>query len=244
MLANTENTTILLPVANVPMFANQAIYHLINNSPCKVIVLYDKGTPDQFVQNDKVTYVKNDHATGLCSLWNKCIEVCPTEYIILMAWRCRPTQNDFDIIFSKLNEGFGCVATQTLHFFGFSKHLLTKIGFFDTGFTTGQWEDGDFYNRLCFENIALYISNETPEVVYNSTWLLNPEPNIKYYKSKWLESSPNLTMLKLEENYDDRLKYKGLYEEKNYKTFDQSVLMDECVKKYFKENFTNYTRAY
>jgi hypothetical protein len=51
-------------------------------------------------------------------------------------------------------------------------------------------------------------------------------------------------MLKLEENYDDRLKYKGLYEEKNYKTFDQSVLMDECVKKYFKENFTNYTRAY
>lgn len=244
MLANADNTTILLPVANVPSFANQAIFHLIGNSPCKVIVLYDKGTADQFIKNDKITYYKNNDAKGLCQLWNKCIEICPTENIILMAWRSRPVEKDFDLIFTKLNEGFGMVATQSLHFFAFSKHLLTKLGFFDTGFTTGQLEDSDFFNRLCFENIGFYVSNETQEVVYNSTWLLDPGPNQKYYKSKWLESAPNLTMLKLEENFEDRKKYQGIYEERIYKTFSESVLLDENVRNYFKYSYTNYIRMY
>ena len=39
--ACAENTTILLPIANNLNLSNQCIQHLIDHSPCKVIVFYD-----------------------------------------------------------------------------------------------------------------------------------------------------------------------------------------------------------
>lgn len=240
--ASPDNTTILLPIADNLGLANECINHLINHSPCNIIVFYDYHQESDYIQHPRVTYIKNDGAKGLVRIWNKCIEICPTEYIILSGWRSRPTKEDFNKFFQKLNEGFGMVALKSLHFFGFSKHLLTKVGFFDTGFTTGQMEDTDFFNRCCLENIGIYVSDEISEVTFASTWLSNPNPNILYYKSKWKEDSPNLYMLKLEENYNDRGRYSGIYSERDYKTFDQSELFCPSVSNYFTNAFTNYIK--
>lgn len=242
--AKPENTTILLPIANNLELANDCINHLINNSPCLITVLYDYHNESDYIQHPKVTYVKNQDAKGLVRIWNKCIDICPTEYVVLIGWRSRPSKKDFDKMFSKLNEGFGMVALKSLHFFAFSKYLLTKVGYFDTGFTTGQMEDTDFFNRCCLENIGIYVSDDMYEVSYASTWLANPTPNIIYYKSKWKEESPNLIMLKPEENYNDRIKYSGLYSDRDYKTFDQSELICPNVNNYFKNIFTNYIKLY
>ncbi len=242
--ASAENTTLLLPISNNLELSNQCIEHLIYNSPCNIIVLFDYYNSDDYIQNEKVTYVKNDSAKGLVNIWNKCIEICPTENIILSGWRSRPTFDDFNIIFQKLNEGFGLVALKSLHFFAFSKFLMTKVGMFDTGFTTGQLEDTDFFNRCCIENIGIFVSNDMHEVIYPSTWLQNPEPNILYYKSKWKEDSPNLYQLQLEKNYSDRTKYLNMYADREYKTFEQSELIEESVRNYFNKYFTNYIKLY
>jgi hypothetical protein len=242
--ANAENTTILLPIANNLTLSNECISHLVNHSPCKIIVLYDFHDESDYIQNEKVKYVKNEDAKGLVRIWNKCINICPTEYVVLTGWRSRPTEKDFIKMFDKLNEGFGMVALKSLHFFAFSKHLLTKVGFFDTGFTTGQMEDTDFFNRCCLENIGIYVSDEMHEVSYQSTWLANPNPNIIYYKNKWREEPPNLIMLKVEENYNDRDIYSSLYTDRKYKSFGESELFCPSVNNYFKNIFTNYTKLY
>jgi hypothetical protein len=242
--ANSENTTILLPIANNLALSNDCISHLIKHSPCNIIVLYDFHEETDYIQHEKVKYIKNKDAKGLVRIWNKCIDICPTEYVVLTGWRSRPVENDFIQMFTKLNEGFGMVALKSLHFFAFSKYLLTKVGYFDTGFTTGQMEDTDFFNRCCLENVGIYVSDEIYEVSYLSTWLANPNPNILYYKSKWKEESPNLIMLKPEENYNDRTRYSGIYSEREYKTFDQSELLCPSVNNYFKNIFTNYIKLY
>jgi len=242
--ANPENTTILLPIANNLSLSNQCIQHLIDHSPCKVIVFYDYHNEADYIQHEKITYIKNQGATGLVNIWNKCIDICPTEYVVLQGWRSRPSEDDFQRMFTKLNEGFGMVALKALHFFAFSKYLLTKVGFFDTGFTTGQLEDTDFFNRCCLENIGIYVSDDMYEVSYQSTWLANPTPNIMYYKSKWREEPPNLIMLKPEKNYNDRTIYSGLYSDREYKTFEQSELLCPNVDNYFKNVFTNYIKLY
>jgi len=242
--ATAENTTVLLPIANNLILSNECINHLIKHSPCKIIVLYDYHNETDYIQNEKVKYVKNYDAKGLVRIWNKCIESCPTEYVILTGWRSRPIEEDFNKLFSKLNEGFGMVALKELHFFAFSKYLLTKIGFFDTGFTTGQLEDTDFMNRCCLANIGFHISNEMHEVSYQSTWLANPGPNRMYYKLKWKEESPNLTMLKPEENYNNRSIYSGMYNDRKYKTFEESELFTESVYNYYRNTFTNYIKLF
>jgi len=240
--ACAENTTILLPIANNLNLSNQCIQHLIDHSPCKVIVFYDFYNESDYIQHEKISYVKNPGSKGLVNIWNSCIEICPTEYVVLQGWRSRPTGADFDRMFQKLNEGFGMVALKALHFFVFSKYLLTKVGFFDTGFTNGQLEDTDFFNRCCLENIGIYVSDDMYEVIYQSTWLANPNPNILYYKNKWKEEPPNLIMLKREENYNDRSRYSGQYNDREYKTFDQSELLCPSVNNYFKNVFTNYIK--
>jgi hypothetical protein len=242
--ASAENTTLLLPIANNIQLSNQCIRHMIDNSQCNLIVLYDYNNESDYIKHEKVRYVKNDSAKGLVSIWNKCIEICPTEYLILTGWRSRPKSEEFTKLFDKLNDGFGMVALKELHFFGFSKYLLTKIGLFDTGFTTGQLEDTDFLNRCCLEDIGIHISDDMHEVSYMSTWLANPNPNKIYYQKKWKEDSPNLYMLKLEENYNDRSKYFDIYEDRKYKSFNESELICQSVNNYYNKLFTNYTKIH
>jgi len=69
----------------------------------------------------------------------------------------------------KLKEGFELVAIADLHTFVFSKHLTSKIGFFDEGFESGQYEDTDYLNRLYMNDIAIYFSNHCAEESARST---------------------------------------------------------------------------
>jgi hypothetical protein len=63
--ATAENTTVLLPIANNLILSNECINHLIKHSPCKIIVLYDYHNETDYIQNEKVKYVKNNPKLGV-----------------------------------------------------------------------------------------------------------------------------------------------------------------------------------
>ena len=71
---------------------------------------------------------------------------------------------------TKLSEGYAVVALCTMHFFAFSKHLTTIIGWFDEGFKKGQYEDSDYWNRMYVNDLGFYVSDELYEQPQVSMW--------------------------------------------------------------------------
>ena len=230
--------TIMLPVANNLPLANECINHLLSVTDIPIIVIDDGGVDENYPKSDQLKFIHNTitERPGLAKIWNQCIRECPTEYVIIASWRPRPDACIFDKIKQKLDEGFGLVAMETLHFFAFSKHLTTTMGWFDTGFTKGQFEDTDTFNRLFVNDIALYIADEIREVPHQSMWL-DFQNNKDYFHTKWKEESPNLIQFREEVNIKDREIYKGKYSDRVYKPFSESELKVPGVKNYYTNLF-------
>jgi hypothetical protein len=237
-----ENYTIMLPVNsnNLP-FANKAIKHLIENTEIKIIVVDDNGQDDFYIQHPNVSFIHviSEKRRPLVQIWNQCIKDCPTENVIIASWRQRPNKSHFDTINEKLNDGYGLVAFDELHFFAFNKYLTTIVGFFDEGFEGGQYEDTDFWNRLKTNNIGIYVGDMPEERNFNgstitSTWVDLGIINKTYYDTKWFEDRENgqLIQFKEEKNIDERNYYKGKYNAKSYKPWSDSVLFSN-LKNYF-----------
>jgi len=252
MFNNMENYTIMLPVNsnNLP-FANQAITHLVNNCDLKIIVVDDNGKDEDYIQHENVSFihVESTERRPLVKIWNHCIKNCPTDYVIIASWRQRPTIEHFNTIKEKLDEGYGLVTFDGLHFFGFHKHLMTVVGFFDEGFEGGQFEDTDFWNRLKTNDVGIFVGDVAEERNYNgetinSTWMDLGHINKGYYDTKWTEDSPNNTLIqhKEEMNYEDRTLYKSLYENKTYKKWDESVLAPNLIS-YF-TTYKHHTKTF
>jgi hypothetical protein len=51
-------------------------------------------------------------------------------------------------------------------------------------------------------------------------------------------------MLKPEENYNNRSIYSGMYNDRKYKTFEESELFTESVYNYYRNTFTNYIKLF
>jgi len=224
-----DKFTIMLPVhrGNLPL-ANKCITHLLDNSNLNIVVIDDNGFDDNYVESDRVSFIHN-HTTErkpLVKIWNQCIKECPTEYVIIASWRQRPTKEHFDLIFEKLDNGYGLVSFDGLHFFGFSKHLTSVIGFFDEGFTKGQYEDSDWWNRLKTNDICIYVGDVPEERIVNSMWLDGAHINKQYYKSKWTEDNANnrLVQHKNEVNMSDRGFFESVYEDREYRKWSESTL--------------------
>lgn len=236
-----KELTIMLPVAtsNLPL-ANRCIEHLLKVCDLPIIIIDDYGRDEHYIKNDRIKFIHNTFPTRqpLVKIWNQCIKECPTEYVLLASWRERPLPEHFQIIKKKLNEGFGVVALQSLHFFAFSKHLMTVIGFFDEGFTQGQFEDTDFYNRLRMNDVAVYSSNEVHEEPHQSMWLNGGHINKAYFDTKWIERKPKLVQLKEEVNIEDRKLYQNVYAARVYKSFKDSELSDPNLHGYYFNTFT------
>ncbi len=226
------------------IFANKCINHLLLNCDLNIIVIDDNGFDEDYIQNERISFIHNNTTKRqpLVKIWNQCIKECPTEYVIIASWRQRPTKEHFDIIEEKLNDNYGLVSFDGLHFFGFDKHLTTIIGFFDEGFTRGQYEDTDWWNRLKTKDIAIYVGDVPEErvvdnKVVNSMWLEGVEENRNYYHSKWTEDKENNRLIqhKEEVNISDRKIYCNSYDEKSYKKWEDSILP---------ENLINYFNMY
>lgn len=234
-----ENFTIMLPVnRNNLKLANNCINHLLENSDINIIVIDDNGHDHDYIINERVSFIHNQttERQPLVKIWNQCIKECPTENVIIASWRQRPNKIHFEKIKEKLNEGYGMVTFDELHFFSFNKYLTTMIGFFDEGFTMGQYEDTDWWNRLKTNDIGIYVG-EVPEERYidnvyvQSTWLQGNHLNKMYYTSKWTEDFENKKLIQhhQEKNFQDRLIYKNLFPNKNYKRWSESVLSPNLV---------------
>jgi len=236
-----DKFTIMLPVhrGNIPL-ANSCITHLLNNCDLNIIVVDDNGFDDDYVKNDRVSFIhkKTNQREPLVKIWNDCIKDCPTEYVIIASWRQRPSKEHFEIISEKLNDGHGLVSFDGLHFFGFSKHLTSVIGFFDEGFTRGQFEDSDWWNRLKTNDICIYVGDVPEDRVVNSTWLDGGDINRMYYQSKWTEDGVNgrLIQHKDELNILDRYLYKDVFEDRTYRKWSESTLPNNLYNYFNKFN--------
>jgi hypothetical protein len=231
----------MLPVhrSNLPL-ANKCLNHLLQNCDYNIIVIDENGNDEEYIKNERITFIHNDVSTRqpLVKIWNNCIKNCPTDNIIIASWRQRPQKQHFNIIEEKLSEGFGLVAFDGLHFFAFNKYLTNVIGMFDEGFSKGQFEDTDWWNRLMTNNIAIYTGDMEEERMFNgtyvqSTWLEGSEVNKQYYESKWKEDVENnrLILFKEEQNFSDRLYFKNC-KKLSFKTWENSILT-ENLKNYF-----------
>lgn len=232
--------TIVLPVLDLDHpIATEGINHLLNNSYHNLIVLYERG--NQTLTSNRLTYFHWDVNTrpALVQIWNKCIEICPTDNIIITSWRQRPTLDHFKIIDEKLSEGFGMVAFDGMHMFAFNKHLTTKVGWFDSGFTSGQFEDTDWWYRLKQKNIGIYVGDVSEQRVVNGIYVETCWPNglsnKAYFDTKWKEL-PNEGILEIyheEKNIYDREIYKDL-PCLQYKEWHESVLSSGLDKHFTK----------
>lgn len=242
-----DKFTIMLPVSrtNLPL-ANACITHLINTTNINIIVVDDNGNDSEYISHPNVSFIhtQTSERRALVKIWNQCIRECPTEYVILASWRQRPTPEHFKVIEEKLNEGFGVVCFDSLHFFAFSKHLTTVIGFFDEGFTKGQFEDSDFFNRLRINDIGIFCGDIPEERNFRgrevlSMWLDPSKTNEIYYNQKWTEDRPSGTLIlkKNEVNFEDRKMYQGNFSDRSYKNWNESVLPDNL-----KNFFTLYNK--
>ena len=67
-------------------------------------------------------------------LVNSCVSSSPTETVILMSDKVRPTPDHIHKTLELLDKGYAFVGLRLFRFFGFKKELLRRIGFFDERF--------------------------------------------------------------------------------------------------------------
>lgn len=227
------NPTIMLPVhrSNIP-FANECIKHLLTVCDYNIIVIDDFGKDDEYISDNRISFIHNSfqERQPLVKIWNQCIRECPTNNLIIASWRPRPEPKHFLEITYQLRERYGMVAFDGLHFFAFNKHLINRIGFFDEGFTKGQYEDTDWFNRLFAANIAVYTGKIEEDRQMNSMWL-DGEANKQYYLSKWTEDAKNHKLIQHKEEVNFLQRETIMYPRIDYRPWSDSVL---------ESNYNNY----
>lgn len=242
----------MLPVhrSNIPL-ANEALKCLLETSTYNIICIDDFGNDSDYINDERITFIHNTFSERqpLVKIWNQCIKECPTENVIIASWRQRPTPEHFNTIEKMLNDRYAMVTFDGLHFFGFNKHLMNVIGFFDEGFTRGQYEDTDWFNRLRMSNLAFYAGDMEEQRHINgqyvqSTWLQEFEYNKNYYLSKWTESpeTNTLTQKSQEVNIQDREIYKNI-EPISYRPFSESILTPN-LDNYYNNLFYNVVKTF
>lgn len=232
--------TYCMPCKDEVVQANEVINRVLYNTEHKFLVVDDKSNNPNlpYVESDRVRVVRNKQKQGIVASWNQLVEQSDTEYVVICTHKIRPEKQDFERMERLLSEGYGLVATYSFGFFGFSKHLMSRIGLFDSGFTQSNFEDDDTYNELFAHNIAFYTSQETPYLNTGTTWKQGWYPNKTYYDSKWQLEGGNLVQLKLKENESSKEKFSG-YPKIDYKPFSESVIKCKWLKKYWTYNYVS-----
>ena len=171
------------------------------------------------------------------------VQSSSSDIIIILSHRVRPTPDDIYKIINKINEGYGLVSLYRLACFGFKMDLIHKIGFFDERFVPAGYEDDDFFFRLQEANIALYEEQTVTCIEGPSLWQQElyefegvsfKQPiTYKFFIKKWhRDHEKRIIMRNLPEN---QLCYNlpSLSKLTIFKPWCESVLLDECVQKYY-----------
>lgn len=94
-------------------------------------------------------------------LLNHAIASSPTEWVIMMNDRLTPTVDEVEKCIHLLETGYSAVYLFNIGFFGCSKELIRKIGWFDEQYYLGGWEDREFVYRLREHDLCIYESLES-----------------------------------------------------------------------------------
>ena len=142
-----------------------------------------------------------------------------TEIVIICSDKCRPNTKHINKTLDLLKEGYGIVGLYRFGFFGFTKQLIQKVGFFDENFIGGGYEDCDMQRRLKEANVAHYESEEIEYQIRASRWRYISKG---YYDSKWKEDENSITRLVPEPVYDYNI---GDWPERSFLKWKDSVLL-------------------
>lgn len=88
-----------------------------------------------------------------------------------------------------------------LAFFGLSKELLRRIGFFDERFLGGWFEDNDFVLRLREADIAYYESESVEYHPGTSTW--DHSGTLEVFQSKWCVETTKISRRLADKEYTE-----------------------------------------
>jgi hypothetical protein len=177
------------------------------------IVDYQMGLLKPLHQHYKVYWnnrIDRHPATyrSFSKLVNHSIETSPTETVVFINDRCHPRPEEVVKMVSLLENGFAAVYLYNAGFFGFTKELIRKIGWWDERHLNGDVSDQELCIRLKEADLAFYESQES---VYDQSWrspLQNNEeyPNkIMHWVLKWDFREDAVVRKMEEENYDYKL---------------------------------------
>lgn len=170
--------------------------YLISNKPQYYPVIEQRLLPDFNLQ-----YFDGSNVNSFSHLVNSCVAAAPAETVILMSDKVLPTKDNIKKTLELLDQGYGLVALYRFAFFGLRKELFRRIGCFDERFSSGGYEDDDYFIRLKEGNIGIYVTQEVQYEKRKSSW--NYSINKKHFKSKWFRNKePNLNRKQLFLNVD------------------------------------------
>lgn len=138
--------------------------YVISNKPHIFSAIVESLHPEP------VSFFDGSGVNSFSQLVNRCVEFCPTETIILMSDKTRPTIHNVRKTLDLLNKGYAFVGLYRFGFFGFKKELFRRIGMMDERYQGGGYEDDDFYIRIKEANLALYLSHEVTYIKNSSSW--------------------------------------------------------------------------
>jgi len=158
---------------------NYSIY-LISNKPHVFNEMQAELAPET------LNFFDGSNVKNFSQLVNSCVASSPTETVILMSDKVRPTPVHIHKTLELLDSGYAFVGLRLFRFFGFKKELLRRIGFFDERFIGTGYEDYDFVVRMIENNLAFYTEESVPYIDSPSQWTVNGHyPGYTHWCEKW-----------------------------------------------------------
>lgn len=160
---------------------NEYTCYVISNKPWNYAEIQSSAAPEE------INYFDGTGYPSFSKLVNTCVAQSPTEIVIVMSDKVRPTQAQIIKTVNLVRQGHGLVALYRFGFFGLKKELFRTIGMMDERYIGGGYEDDDIYIRLKEANISMYV---TEEVTYNkgtSGW--NYNLSRPHFWAKWINQS-------------------------------------------------------
>ena len=181
------------------------------------------------VRTEHINFFDGSDAGSFSRLVNMCVEFCPTEIVIMMSDKMRPTDDNIKKILSLIHEGYAFVGLYRFGFFGFKKELFRKIGMMDERFVGGGYEDDDIYIRIKEAGLSMYLSHEVDYIKGSSSW--SSEACKTHFITKWGDvKGTGIATRMLDEvalNYE-----LGQHTPTNFLSWDHTQIHAKKVKRY------------
>ena len=155
---------------------NYTCYHISNKQEIFPIL-------QECMRPQDIHFHDGSNMNSFSQLVNTCVEKSPTEIVVMMSDKVRPSMSNLNKLLELLEQGYAFVGLYRFAFFGFKKELFRRIGPMDERFIGGDYEDNDYYLRLKEANLAMYLSHEVNYLRGPSTW--NNDYGKEQFIKKW-----------------------------------------------------------